>query len=446
MRCRRRVLAETLIILASALVVLVLISSSPAEASGGAPVNPPVEPDPIDPSPNQGGGVSSQPEQTSENVQDDSTTSQSAESTEQPVNQAEENVTPNPGVPTSQPPISNPQPEPTANDKPETVNRVPIDESIIESTSNFEAIPEAVLQAIIGNDETTATDEEQPGTEATSEKEDVKMPFKDELNEIDDEMESVQDVDSESETLVAIEKEILIGPQELSEEETVAKEREVKDEPEIKESSSEKTERERSLTTSSGIKVVKIKVSSHIDKIVEEPITKFLFGMYTRLDTAEDLRGVRKKIYQYIKAHPGEHMATLMKEFKLSPSSISHHINVLEKNGFIISHNDGRYKRLFVNGNGYISTVSDNYKCQISALKNENAKKIVFFLMARPASTQYELSNALDLHPSTIHWHAKKLMSLGLISAIRDGKNIRYTVDDSTCVLKVLSVVETVRV
>jgi DNA-binding transcriptional ArsR family regulator len=446
MKRRRRVLAETLIILASALVVLILLTSSPAEA-GAPPINPPVEADPPNPISNQGTNPSLPVEDPSENAEDDSAASQPAEQIEEPNDDVIDNSQPsNSGETQTQPQPTKQQPKPVSDDGSTDESQLPDDNSMMDASTESAANSDSSLQSLEVKDDVLTAEHDLTKEETQFNDEDSDHELSWDYEDADDDAEFVMEDELKSDVLEETEEESLIDSQELGEDDPVEKKPEVRDEPKRESSSSEKKEKEKGLTTSSGIEVVEIKVSSHIDKIVEEPITKFLFGMYTRLDTAEDLRGVRKKIYQYIKAHPGEHMATLMKEFKLSPSSISHHINVLEKNGFIISHNDGRYKRLFVNGNGYISTVSDNYKCQISALKNENAKKIVFFLMARPASTQYELSNALDLHPSTIHWHAKKLMSLGLISAIRDGKNIRYTVDDSSCVIKVLSVVETVNV
>lgn len=199
---------------------------------------------------------------------------------------------------------------------------------------------------------------------------------------------------------------------------------------------------DKGVTSDLEPKLTRVKLSSQIHKIVEEPITKFLFGMYTRLDSPSDLRGIRKKLFEFIKAHPGEHMATLIKEFNLSPGSISHHLSVLERNGFVISHNDGRYKRYFVKNNGYISTLDEHYKPIISALKNENSKKIILFLLAIPMSTQQQISEALNLHPSTVHWHTNKLQSVGLLSSSRDGKHVRHAVENPCLVLKVLGLIE----
>jgi DNA-binding transcriptional ArsR family regulator len=445
---RKRVLVETLIILASALIVFLLIASSPSEAAGDVPENPPEGGESSNPVQDPIINDPAQVEQPSDDPSDDSS-SQPVEQVGENSNEVEENAN-NPSERTqsqlpdivtpgtfaaSVPSVDseNPTEYDFSSNRPgdgSTQNEDSTDDSETDDdpSANYDEEGNEINKARLSNllDFAFFLDEED---------------FSDGLNTFDPD-----EIDDATRKVLGPEDVECIGGAAWGMENSALNPIDKNTRTRNLQTSSAKRGPDKSVTSSFNFEVKKIKLSSHIDKLMGEPITKFLFGMYTKLDSTSDLRGVRKKIYEYIKAHPGEHMATLRKEFSLSPSSISHHINVLEKNGFILSHIDGRYKRLFVNNNGYISTVSDNYKSQISALKNVNSKKIVFYLMARPMSTQYELSEALELHPSTIHWHAKKLQALGLISAIKDGKNIRYTVEDSSGILKVLGVVETAKV
>ncbi len=154
-----------------------------------------------------------------------------------------------------------------------------------------------------------------------------------------------------------------------------------------------------------------------------------VFGLFARIDESRVFDGVRKNIYDYIKLHPGEHLSRIMRTFKLFPSSVTHHLNVLEKTGHIISHKDDRYRRYYVNGNGYRAyTNGEDYKPVISVLKNSTSKKIARFLLSNQKANQKLLAKKLGIHPSTVSWHAKRLKKVGMLSRMRKGKEMYYTI------------------
>ena len=154
-----------------------------------------------------------------------------------------------------------------------------------------------------------------------------------------------------------------------------------------------------------------------------------VFGLFARIDESRVFDGLRKNIYEYIKLHPGEHLSRIMRTFKLSPSSVTHHLAVLEKTGHILSHKDDRYRRYYVNGNGYKAyTNGEDYKPVISVLKNSTSKKIAKFLLSNRKANQKMLAKKLCVHPSTVNWHAKRLRNVGLLSRMRNGKEISYTI------------------
>ncbi|MDI6917953.1 MAG: hypothetical protein QMC80_09190 [Thermoplasmatales archaeon] len=154
-----------------------------------------------------------------------------------------------------------------------------------------------------------------------------------------------------------------------------------------------------------------------------------VFGLFARIDESRVFDGLRKNIYEYIKLHPGEHLSRIMRTFKMSPSSVTHHLDVLEKTGHILSHKDDRYRRFYVNGNGYKAyTSGEDYKPVISVLKNSTSKKIARFLLSNRKANQKLLAKKLCIHPSTVNWHAKRLRNVGLLSRRRKGKELYYTI------------------
>lgn len=167
------------------------------------------------------------------------------------------------------------------------------------------------------------------------------------------------------------------------------------------------------------------------------------YWLFARLDKNHILEGVRKDIYTYISEHPGEHLASITKNFNLSSSSARYHLSVLEGMDCIVSHKNGKYKRYYINKNGYSKYTNGNgYKHIMSALKNNTARKMVKFLLKNPDSNQKSISSALKIHPSTVNWHAKRLRDAEIINKQKKGKEISYSLNQDVQLKKVIGILE----
>jgi predicted transcriptional regulator len=167
------------------------------------------------------------------------------------------------------------------------------------------------------------------------------------------------------------------------------------------------------------------------------------YWLFARIDRNEILEGVRKDLYLYIAEHPGEHIANITKNLGLGQSSVRYHLAILESMDKVVSHKNGKYKRYYINQNGYSKYTNGNgYKHIMSALKNNTARKIVKFLISNPQSNQKRVSESLKLHPSTVNWHAKRLGDAEIISKHRKGKEIVYLLNEDVQLRKVIGIIE----
>lgn len=149
------------------------------------------------------------------------------------------------------------------------------------------------------------------------------------------------------------------------------------------------------------------------------------------------LKGLRRDIYEYLKHNPGEHLAAIMYEFDMSPSSTTYHLNVLEKNEEVLSHKKGKYKRYYAKEDGvYGGSELRNwiggleYKEIVSVLKNDTTSEIVRYVMEHPGCSQKDIAGALDLAPSTVNWHMKKLRGADIVDLEKTGRYNNYTISD----------------
>ncbi len=184
--------------------------------------------------------------------------------------------------------------------------------------------------------------------------------------------------------------------------------------------------------------------SQENDRIVlVDPVPKLPLPLFSRIANPMANGSIRGEILEFIRANPGEHMSKIKRKFNLSTSSAVHHLSILEKNGIIIAHKDGKFKRYFANENGYRSTIDGEYKAIFSVLKNSNSKQIAMHLIANPHSTLSEVSMVTGLNPSTVHWHAERMEDVKIISKSRDGKNVRYFIENTETVEKVIALLNT---
>jgi DNA-binding MarR family transcriptional regulator len=80
-------------------------------------------------------------------------------------------------------------------------------------------------------------------------------------------------------------------------------------------------------------------------------ISWFVLPLYTRMKK-EDVLGqfTRGQIYGYIVVHPGDSYVDIKRNLQLNNGTLTHHLNVLERDGLIRSKNQGTRKRFFAAG------------------------------------------------------------------------------------------------
>ena len=108
--------------------------------------------------------------------------------------------------------------------------------------------------------------------------------------------------------------------------------------------------------------------------------------------------------------------------------------------GKVISHRDSRYKRFYVNRNGYRNlTNGTDYKPMVAVLKQETRMEIARTLLYNPGITEKDIGEILDLHPSTVSWHISKLRDNGIARIEKNGKNSCCFAKDPEVLKKLLT-------
>lgn len=124
-----------------------------------------------------------------------------------------------------------------------------------------------------------------------------------------------------------------------------------------------------------------------------------------------------EKIFLYIKNNPGCHLRLLKRDLDLSMGTVQHHLNNLEKSGKIISEKFNLHKYYFLTG-----VFKENEKNILKILSQSTARQILMLILERKHPTQSEIANNIKISAASVNWHMKRLVELGIIFEIKQGK------------------------
>jgi len=118
----------------------------------------------------------------------------------------------------------------------------------------------------------------------------------------------------------------------------------------------------------------------------------------------------RRKINDIISKNPGLHLSKIAELLNMRISLADYHLSYLEKNEIISSIKEKGFKRYYIKGK-----IGSQDKKSLSLLRQESPLKIVLYLLKNPYSLHKDILKSIDVAPSTLTYHLKKLMKYGLI-------------------------------
>lgn len=127
------------------------------------------------------------------------------------------------------------------------------------------------------------------------------------------------------------------------------------------------------------------------------------------------------RVLQFIKQNPGSHLRQIKKELKISMGTVQYHLHLLEKEGKIMSEKQTLFRHYFP-----VGLFQHNEKTILKILKQETAREIIMLIIEKSNPTQTDLVNRLEISAASVSLNLGKLIELGLVKELRDGKYKRY--------------------
>lgn len=149
-----------------------------------------------------------------------------------------------------------------------------------------------------------------------------------------------------------------------------------------------------------------------------------LSGGVKYIDRSNVLKSaVRRDMYEYVRAHPGVYLRELSRVLALNPTNTTWHLRKLVEAELV--------RCQLVNGLKVYYPVEGGVAVKKQAvansvLKNDNARTILSYLLARPGAHQREMARALGVNHGTVRWHLRKMVEAEIVSELRDGSLFKY--------------------
>jgi len=162
----------------------------------------------------------------------------------------------------------------------------------------------------------------------------------------------------------------------------------------------------------------------------------FWVPLYTKLKRHSILdHFIRGQVYGYIKANPGEHYNAIKKALSLKNGTLVYHLQTLEREEYIKSVSDGRYKRFYPAG----MKVPEEPLVRLNKIQ-----EIILRLIGdRPAISQKEIAEEIGLSGATINYHINVMLKAAVIKLEKIGRTTHcYAIDENGDVIEAPCAVE----
>jgi predicted transcriptional regulator len=142
---------------------------------------------------------------------------------------------------------------------------------------------------------------------------------------------------------------------------------------------------------------------------------------------------IRRKIYNLILKNPGIHFSKIAEILEIRTSLVDYHVLFLEKHDLISSDKETGYKRLYAKGK--IGTKEKKY---LFILRQKTLLNIVIQLLREGNLKHKEILDNVDVSPSTLSYHLKKLIKSDIIEENKNSKKQGYFIKNKQEIISIL--------
>ena len=130
----------------------------------------------------------------------------------------------------------------------------------------------------------------------------------------------------------------------------------------------------------------------------------------------------RRKIYDVVRKFAGSHFREIERKSNLSAGSVKYHLSYLAHHGLIKEEKDGNNIRYFP-----IEFKSES-KLLLGLLRQKTIRDIILFILTHNDCNHEHIVKSVNISPSTVSWHLKKLEDDKIVEFIKRGRKRFYNI------------------
>ena len=142
---------------------------------------------------------------------------------------------------------------------------------------------------------------------------------------------------------------------------------------------------------------------------------------------------IRKKLLDIIKNKPGIHFRKIQREANVAMGELEYHLQILEKLKLVSKTTSKGYTRYYP-----AYELGTNDKRIMGQLRQEKLREIILFLLSTDEPTHKDISKHFSLLKSTTSFYMDKLISAGIVSKKKVGRNVIYEVKEPQKIMRLI--------
>ena len=131
---------------------------------------------------------------------------------------------------------------------------------------------------------------------------------------------------------------------------------------------------------------------------------------------------LRREIYNLVKKNAGSHFRDIERKSGLAVGTVSYHLNFLKKHGLITEEKDGKNIRYFPR------EFKTKNKKIMTFLRQKSTRDILLQILINKKCTHDAITKNIQISPSTVSWHTKKLLENNIIVTKKEDKKTQYRI------------------
>lgn len=142
-------------------------------------------------------------------------------------------------------------------------------------------------------------------------------------------------------------------------------------------------------------------------------IATLLYGGIKRASLLNNI--YRKRLFDEIKENPGVYFREIEKKTGFKIGNLSHHLNILEREEFIRSLQDGHHRRFYL----------FNEQIEMKIILTSIQQMVILIINKDPGISQINISRKIGKNKVIIHYHVQILKDIGIIQTERCGRETK---------------------